>query len=185
MGKKELILYVDESGIHKSAEHSSFAFVYVQVDDREFVQSEIIKIEKSLEIAHFHWSHLSTSKGWNTRRKFIEKTLRLPFSFKYTVVNNPIVVLNELHDALFVIIGDDVITEIYIDGKQPVWVARQLKKSLRDRGFSIRRVLHVDDVDEPIIRLADALANVIRIYHNKPTPVVIELFRLIMKKHRG
>jgi hypothetical protein len=153
------------------------------VYNKEFVQNEIKNIEKFLEIPHFHWSDFPTRKGWSIRRRFIEKILRLPFTFKYSVLRNPIIVKDELHNLLFTLLGDDMIQEILVDGKQPVWVARQLKKSLRDRGFSIKKVKNVDDVDEPTIRLADALANVVRLYQDNPSALAVELFRLVMKKN--
>ncbi len=80
---------------------------------------------------------------------------------------------------------EDTIQEIYIDGKQPKWFEGHIKKSLRDRGFSIRAIRTVDDTNEPIIRLADALANVVRIYHNNPHKLIVELFNSVIKKNIG
>ena len=50
MNKNKQLIYVDESGIHKTTEHSSFALVYISIDKKSIVQDEIINIEKSLMV---------------------------------------------------------------------------------------------------------------------------------------
>ena len=185
MNQNKQIIYIDESGIHKITEHSSFVLVCVNINEKVIIQDEIIAIEKSLGISHFHWSDFSTRNGWDIRRKFVQKVIKLPFTFKYTVIENPINSKEELQKSLFTLLYQDAIQEINIDGKQPKWFERKIKKSLRDRGLSIQKVKTVDDKNEPIIRLADALANVVRIFHDNPKKLIVELFNSLNKKNRN
>ncbi len=48
MEKIKHFVYIDESGVHKTSAHSSFALVYVQIHNKNIVQNEIINIEKSV-----------------------------------------------------------------------------------------------------------------------------------------
>jgi hypothetical protein len=177
------IIYIDESGIHKTSEHSSFAFIYVFINDKNIIQEKIIEIEKSLNINYFHWSDFSTKHGWEIRTKFIKQVSKLPFRFKYFIIKNPINLNIELQNLLFSLIGKDNINEIIMDGKQPKWFERKIKKNLRDRGLTIKNFVTKNDKSEPIIRLADAISNLVRIYYDKPNKLIIELFNSINKKN--
>jgi len=57
---------------------------------------------------------------------------------------------------------------IYIDGKKPRWVELRLKKVLRDKGISVKKLKTLRDESSPGIRLADALAGVSRAYYDNP-----------------
>ena len=47
-------IFIDESGIHKKVDHSSFALVYVEVDNFHVIEERIHAIEKELKIEKFH-----------------------------------------------------------------------------------------------------------------------------------
>lgn len=176
------VVYIDESGIHKSIDHSSFVIVYVKFANKDILNRQVLEIENKLGIENFHWSDYSTKSGWNIRSRFVKSISKLDFTFKYTILKNPINTKIELDNLLIDISRDNSIHEIYIDGKQLKWVERKIKKSLRDRGMRIGKVKLVDDKSEPVIRIADAIANVVRIYHDKPQKLVKDLFTILSKK---
>lgn len=182
MEKKKYLIYIDESGIHKTTNYSSFVLVYVLVENKNLLENDLIEIEKSFNISNFHWSDFSTKHGWGIRQGFIKKTKKLSFNFKYSLLKNPINSKNELNNTLFLLLNENNVQEVNIDGKQPKWFERQIKKNLRDRGVSIHKIRMVDDRSEPIIRLADAIANVVRIYHDSPRNIIKELFSSLSSK---
>ena len=47
-----MLIFIDESGIHKKEKHSVIAFVYVCVKDTENLEKEIEKIERNLNITN-------------------------------------------------------------------------------------------------------------------------------------
>jgi tetrahydromethanopterin S-methyltransferase subunit G len=64
-------IFIDESGIHKKVDHSSFALVYIEIDNFEVIEKRIIEIEKELNIEKFHWSEVA----WKFKEAFIQKIL--------------------------------------------------------------------------------------------------------------
>lgn len=174
-------IYIDESGIHKTLDHSSFVLIYVKSKDISYIQTKILELEKILGISHFHWSNFSSKYGWNVRKKFINGLQKLPFKFKYLVLKNSIKPNIELSNLLN-LIDENNIREIHIDGKQPRWIEGKIKKNLRDRGLSIEKIKTVSDESEAIIRIADAIENVVRLYYDQQNLSIIELFNKLQLK---
>ena len=65
-------IFIDESGIHKKMDHSSFALVYIEIDNFEKIEKGIIEIERELNIEKFHWSEIA----WKFKEKFIKEALK-------------------------------------------------------------------------------------------------------------
>ncbi len=176
------IIYIDESGIHKDTKHSTFVLVYVSIQNDESLNLGIEKIEKDLGISHFHWADFGSKMGWKIRRNFIIRAARLAFSFKYTVIKNPVNPTDELYNSIVILLTESNIQKIFIDGKQPRWYERQIKKSLNDRGIPVKNLRTVKDQSIAGIRLADALAGLIRLYYDKPEGIPKELYEYIKYK---
>ena len=51
-----MIIFIDESGIHKHRGHSTSAVVYVEVKNLESFKNKLKKIEEGLKINYFHWA---------------------------------------------------------------------------------------------------------------------------------
>ena len=51
-----MIIFIDESGIHKKVDHSTFALAYVEFKNYAAIEKQILKIEKDLQLKTFHWS---------------------------------------------------------------------------------------------------------------------------------
>lgn len=61
------------------------------------------------------------------------------------------------------------IERVWIDGKQPKWYERRLKKVLRDKGISVKKLRTVrDDASQPGLQLADTLAGLSRYHFKNP-----------------
>ena len=70
-----------------------------------------------------------------------------------------------------------------IDGKKPKWYSLRLKKVLRDRGISVKKIRTGNDKSFPCLRLADAYAGLIRAHWNDPNNKnAKELYKLASNK---
>lgn len=56
---------------------------------------------------------------------------------------------------------------IFIDGKKPKWYELKIKKILRDKGVSARKVKMVKDDQIACVRLADMVAGLSRSYFDR------------------
>ncbi len=173
-----MIIFVDESGIHKSIDHSVFALVYVSTEDREVFEQAVVAIERELNIKDFHWSDHS----WNVREKFIRKLAKLPFTAKIAIFNNPINTAEALEWSLLHLLTDKEADQIHIDGKKPRWVEHKFKKVLRDKGITVRHLRTDRHASSPGIRVADAIAGLSRAYYDRKTKNTERLWRIIRKK---
>ncbi|EKD56055.1 MAG: hypothetical protein ACD_58C00306G0004 [uncultured bacterium] len=159
-------IFIDESGIHKKVDHSTFVVVYIEVENYSDIEKQIIQIEKDLLIESFHWS----KTVWHIKEKFIEKILKLDFKVKIALVKNPVNPSIELERVLLHTIIEKDIKNIFIDGKKPKWYERKIKHILREKGISIRKLKTVKGSQFAGIRLADMVAGLARSYFDKKNP---------------
>lgn len=158
-----MLIFIDESGIHKTKYHSCVALVYIEIKNLEEIEKCILELERKLK-RPFHWAH--TLSG--VKKDFFKGISKLDFSIKAAIIQNPIHIHKDIEDILRHLIVEKNIKQIFIDGKQPKWYEHKLKKILRDKGISIRKLKTVDDKAFAGIRLADAVAGAIRSYHDNP-----------------
>jgi hypothetical protein len=156
-------IFIDESGIHKKLDHSSFALVYIEIDNFEKIEKGIIEIERDLNIEKFHWSEIA----WKFKEKFIKEALKLDFKVKLAIIKNPVNPAKELERILSHMAIEKKISCIYIDGKKPKWYGLKIKKVLRDRGVSARKVKMIKDDQIACVRLADMVAGLSRSHFDK------------------
>ncbi|OGY92549.1 MAG: hypothetical protein A3H70_00625 [Candidatus Komeilibacteria bacterium RIFCSPLOWO2_02_FULL_48_11] len=173
-----MIIFIDESGIHKHIDHSSFALVYVTVQNKETLENSVEKIERNHGVKEFHWVDLP----WKLRADFIKEAARLPFAAKVAIFKNPISRPEALEWALRHTLVEKNFRAIYIDGQEPKWIERRLKKILRDRGLTIKKLKTVRSGSSPGIRLADALAGLSRAYFDNPDGKAKPLWEIMRKK---
>jgi len=172
------MIFIDESGIHKKDGHSTFILVYIIVKDKEEVEKEILAIERFHKIKFFHWSDLP----WKLRSAFIKDVSKLSFSAKVAILKNPINPTNALMWSLLHLLTEKNFKAIFIDGKKPRWVENKLKKILRDKGISVKKLKTVRAKSSPCVRLADAFAGLIRSYYDNPNGKAKPLWHLVNKK---
>ena len=161
-----MVIFIDELGTHKQSDHSTNALVYVEIKNLEKFESEIAKLVEKLDMDTFHWA----DHGWKVRNKFLEGASELSFTFKIGVFKNPAKV-DEMTEKVFQhLITEEKITNIYIDGKKPNWYERKLKKVLRDKKISVKKLRTVRKAGAPAgLQLADALAGLVRYHFDNPS----------------
>jgi len=149
------------------------------MENYDQVCKAIEQIEKDLKIRYFHWADFGSKRGWQIRKKFIEQSAALPYNFKYSIVTNPIRPEESLFNAISYLLNEKNIKKVTIDGSQPKWYERQVKRSLRSRNVSIKKLKISRDTAEPALRLADSLAGLVRSYHDNPTGLAKELYQYL------
>lgn len=175
---KNPFVFIDESGIHKQIDHSVFSLVYISMEDRENIENSIINIEKCHKMEFFHWSDLP----WKLREKFLLDIENLPFVAKIAIFRNPIRPKEALEWALVHLLVERNFRSLFIEGKKPRWVERELKKVLRDKGISTRKLKTLRHESSAGIRLADALAGLSRSYYDNPLGRAKPLWNRLEKK---
>ena len=178
MQRKKTVIYIDESGIHKQTDHSTFALVYITFSNLPEVEKRIIAIEKNLRIDSFHWARHS----WTIKKAFITEINSLPFEAKVAVFRNPTNPSEALEWAIMHTVVEKEFGTIYLDGKKPRWVLRQIKKTLRYKGFHAKNVKSVNDKSYPAMRVADAIAGLVRAHYDEPLGKSRPLWVIIRKK---
>lgn len=173
-----MIISIDESGIHKQNGKSVIAFVCVAVKNLEVVERLVLNAEKMSGIHGFHWAH----RNWQMRQRFIEGIAGGDFIIKVAYVENPITLDKALTEALEYLIEEPYISQILIDGDKPKTYARRLKKVLRDKGITAKKIRSVNDQSYPIIRVADAVAGVTRAAYDSPKGKAAVLLALLESK---
>lgn len=173
-----MYIFVDESGTHKAVDHSTFCLVYITMEEREKVERSVVEIEQRLRVPPFHW----VNQPWRIREAFLREVNTLPFAVKVAIFRNPIAPRSALEWALLHTLIEKSFREVCIDGKEPRWVERQLKKVLRDKGISVKKLKTVRHSGSPGIRLADAFAGLTRMYHDDPTGKAKKLWEIVRQK---
>ena len=173
-----MIVFIDESGVHKKDGKSSVVLVYIMVKDAESVEKAISNAEDRLRIREFHWPrHM-----WKIRLKFIELLIKEDFIVKAAIIRNPFN-KDSFEEAIKSLLIEKRIRKIVIDGKKPKWYSLRLKKVLRDRGVSVKKIRTGSDKSFPCLRLADAFAGLIRAYwDDKDNEKAKKLYKLASKK---
>lgn len=151
-------VYIDESGTHKHPGHATTAVVYIAVNHGETFEKELLAIEKELRISSFHWA----DERWFIRKKFLDRALALDFTVKIAIFEPPVQPEAMIELVFSHVIVEKNIKNIFIDAKKPRWYEKKLKKVLRDKGISVRKVRTVRSRTSVGIQLADAVAGLAR-----------------------
>jgi hypothetical protein len=177
-----MLIFIDESGIHKKIDHSTVVLVYLEMAEIQNIEQKIVALEEKLNIASFHWADFGSKQGWKIREQFIERISKLDFMFKVAILKNPVYLPEAFGAILAKLMTEQNITKVTIDGKQPKWFERRIKWNLRSRGVSVKKLRMVNDISSPGLRLADALAGLIRSYYDNPSTLNKKLYKLIENK---
>ncbi len=97
-----MVIFIDESGIHKQTGHSTASVVYVEVKNLEKFETKLKEIESDLKISYFHWAE----ERWFMKNKFLSCIFNLDFTVKVAVFENP-----TKSDAMLEIVFQHLITE--------------------------------------------------------------------------
>ncbi|MBI2008288.1 DUF3800 domain-containing protein [Candidatus Amesbacteria bacterium] len=156
-----MIVYIDESGTHLGAKNATLSVVYLEVKKHADFENKVLLIEKKLGISHFHWN----KQDWRNREKFMDELMNLNFTFGVAIYGHPEKFASKFPDMLAHLVTQTEIAKMVIDGYKPKWYLNALKKMLRDRGTSVKKLVSArKDESYPGLRVADCLAGLIR-YH--------------------
>lgn len=180
MGKQtNWYIFIDESGIHKNIDHSTYVLAYIETNNYEILNNKILKIEKELKIKEFHWAETA----WPVKEKFIQEVLKLNFEVKIAIINNPINPSCELERVLSHMLIEKNINYVYIDGKKPKWYEKKIKNILRSKNFSVKKLKTIKSSQYPCIRIADMVAGLTRTYYDsKNLNKIKKYFNQLKKK---
>jgi len=159
-----MYIVIDESGIHKQDGKSVIALVYIETNNLAKLEVLVTQTEEDLEIKPFHWAHTN----WKVREKFISAITRGQFNIKLAIIPNPVKIDASMEEALRHLIVEKHINQILIDGSKPKSYSRKLKKILRDKGVSVKKLRTINDQSSPAMRVADAVAGITRYHSEKP-----------------
>lgn len=172
-------IFIDESGVHKQDGVSTIALVYISVVNILKIDQAVLSIEQKLDIETFHWSHST----WGVRKKFTKEISKEKFSAKIALIKNPFYESVSYEHALQNLIAERNISALIIDGKKSKLYERKIKKILRDKGISIKKIRTANDTAYPALRIADLVAGIARNKHDNPNERKIsELYQLISPK---
>lgn len=163
--KKELphqqLLYIDESNISVNTGHTVYACIFIMYLDKHDISDYIGNIERGLYMRPALWVNMS----WKLRIKFAENIKNLNFSCKVVLYKNPVFQNVVLEDFFMkIIINNYSPFKVIIDGKKSDSYIHKLKSRLKYRGIAISKLLFVNDKGDPLVRLADFIAGLIRSY---------------------
>lgn len=175
-----MVVFIDESGIHKQLGHATEVIVYIKVSNLSRIEKRISNLEKKLKIRSFHWGE----ERWDVRNKFLEGIINLDFNFKAAVFENPVHPQRMIEYVFKHLITENNIRRVFIDGKKPKWYEHKLKKILRDRRISVKTLRTVRSESSFGIQLADCLAGLIRRYYDKPSEIDIKKWFKKLKRNK-
>lgn len=159
-----MVIFIDESGTHKKTGHATTAIVYIKITNLGQIESKVSKVEEKLGISSFHWGE----ERWQVRNKFLTEIIKLDFTLKVAVFENPVHPEKMFEYVFSHLITEKDIKRIFIDGKKPRWYEQRLKKILRDRAISVKTLKTVRSESSLGIQMADCLAGLIRRYYESP-----------------
>lgn len=158
-----MLVFIDESGIHKQDGQSTTAVVYVKVVNVEGLDRAVLKIEAALKIKPFHWR----GQSWEIRQNFLGALIKEDFEVKIFLFSNPFTD-QKLENAWKHLLVEKNIENIIIDGKKPRHYTQELKKILRQGGIAVRKIRMGNDKSFPCLRIADLFAGITRSYAESP-----------------
>ncbi len=175
-----MYVFIDESGTNKGSGHSVFALVYVRIKNYQIFERAIIDLERELKISFFHWAKNAPP----VREKFLRLLSKSDFESKIAIIRNPSLPDQELERLLPHMLIEKNIHSIVIDGEKPSWYRKKLKKILRDRGVTTKKLQMKNDEQSAGIRAADAIAGLARAYYDRKGGDMVEEWFLRLKRKK-
>lgn len=177
---KELleIIAIDESGITSLKGYSVYAFVFISVRDYVSISQYIINIEKELKVNYIHRHEMT----WDLRTILAKRLAILNFKIEGIVHKNPINPSKVFESSLVLKISEiNHAYRIFVDGHQSKRYEEKIKKALKKHGLQNYRLKFVNDLSEPIVRLADFMAGSLRSHLNNPENSKSEIIYKILE----
>jgi hypothetical protein len=176
-----MYVFIDESGTSNPSGQCVFVAVFIE-------QSKLAGVAKMVEVAEkiantrtFHWR----GKSRSVRAEFVRNLSWINFSARYVCFGNPLTSYSVALESLITTTCVNLdIKKIIIDGRKGKLYERNIKKVLRDKGVSTKKLRTAADEAYPGLRIADALAGLIRMHVNKPNSTTEDLMITLRKRGR-
>ncbi|MGW1809253.1 hypothetical protein [Streptomyces sp. NPDC002078] len=167
-----MVFLLDESNIHSQDGMSSVVLVHVaDLEQLLALDAHVEAVERRLSIRPFHW----WKSNWRVRHDFIRGLLEFDFRVRVGLFNNPVDIEAALEHALPYLLTETEVRRLIIDGSKPKEYASRLKKVLRDKGVTVKKLKLESDQARPALRVADALAGLMRHHAEDPKGKAAEL----------
>jgi hypothetical protein len=177
--ENKYIVYIDESNILSRTGNSVYTAVYIKFLNKDYLSQQIQDIEINLKIPYTHWSDMP----WKIRLKFAQKIKSMNLLCKIIIYKNPIVQENILEDFLPKVIEvEDDLFKIVIDGNKGKDYELKLKRLLKEKVLKSHKVIFMNDKNEPLVRLADFMAGLLRSYIDNKNIENDYIYRLLKDK---
>jgi hypothetical protein len=179
--RKNKIIYVDESGQNFKFGHSTYAFVYVEVEDNVDFEKQVQQIELDLKIHKAHWRDMS----WKVRERFADRISSLDFTANVVVFKDSKDTSKSLGEAFKYAVLENDFKKIIVDGEKSEKYGRVIKNVMRQRNLSTKDVDFRNDEKFAGLRIADFIAGLSRAYYeNLGNEFAKRIFEKISKKIR-
>jgi hypothetical protein len=163
-----MVFLLDESNIHSQEGISSVALIHVDsLEGLHAFDAHVLAAENRLRIRPFHW----WKSNWRTRGNFLREVIAFDFGIRVALFHNPINIESVLEQALPYLITEREVHRLIVDGSKPKEYASRLKKVLRDKGITVKKLRTEADHARPALRAADCVAGVVRYHAENPTDI--------------
>ncbi len=182
-GTKRTEFYVDESGQDTGGE--LFIVACVAVKDSDALRRRCVSLESTSGKGRAKWGKADRTKRLVYLRTVIaEPTLRDVMLFSYVfreTTNYDNATIQSIAYSMDFLQPTDAQAYVYVDGL-PKTKCREYKTCLREFGCSVKKVSGLNDENEPLIRLADALAGASRDWLEYEDVELRKLFELAVQR---
>jgi disulfide oxidoreductase YuzD len=153
--------------------------VYIEYLNEFSASENILKIEKDLNISHIHWVRMSRK----IRLKVSKKLKNIDFICRYVLYDNPISQEKALENVLTELLkSNDRIFKIIIDGENVNKYEKYLKNMLKIKRIKVYKLKIINDKKEPLVRLSDFMAGLIRSYYDVKNTDNVYMYELLKRK---
>ncbi|HEY2003856.1 MAG TPA: DUF3800 domain-containing protein [Candidatus Saccharimonadia bacterium] len=174
-----MYVFVDESGTNKSSGVCVFAAILVETEQLDPLNDLVVAAEAKAKVKSFHWS----KAPWPVRETFLKAVVKGDFVVRYQLSKNPLRDFGVALESTLITAAEGVdVQRIILDGRKDKSYERRLKKVLRDKGLSSKRLRTADDEAYPMLRVADAVAGVLGAHANKPSDKTKVLMKAMSKR---
>ena len=174
-----MYIFVDESGTNKSSGVCVFAAVLIDLEKLPALDELVMAAEKAAKVRSFHWANAP----WPVRETFIRTVTKGDFIVRHQLSKNPLRNFwDALESTLITATEGIAVQRVVLDGRKDKSYERRLKKVLRDKGLSSKTLRTANDESYPMLRVADAVAGLIRSNANKPTEQTQALMKSLAKR---
>ena len=182
-GTKRFEFYVDESGQDTRGE--LFIVAGVAVKDSDALRERCVSLERTSGKGRAKWGKADRTKRLVYLRTVIaEPTLRDVMLFSYVfreTTNYDNATIQSIAHLMDFLQPTDAQAYVYVDGL-PKTKCHEYKTCLRKFGCSVKKVSGLNDENEPLIRLADALAGASRDWLEYEDVELRKLFELAVQR---